>query len=428
MRRGPPRRSPPGRDPTRPSPPRRQPDASPRPLTTIAPAAVPPVSEAEPEPERRSRKPLIFGAALAAAAAVVVAIVVSTGGGEPPVPTPEPTEQAAQGADEAATASLSSGPLSIQVPAGWAAGSGGEPPPGFVLTDAVRSSPPDASNGAIVLGLAPSAETTHALLPAALLEDGEAPPRTEVTLGTASGYRYDGLPGGLTVYAVPTDKGVATLACEPPVTEACAGTAATLALDGATALQLGPSEAYAGAVSKELRVLDRIAAATTAASTPLGQSRLADRLRGRASQAATRLRRLQTGPAEAASTLALAGAAKATASGYERLASAAKRSDRRAYNSAAANVRAARRDLIAALGGLKAAGYTSFEAPRAPTIAPLARRKVAAPTATATPSSPQATPTPAPTTRVTPRATSVATPKPTPVPAKPTPVPIEGGD
>ncbi len=144
---------------------------------------------------------------LVAVALVVVLIVVLSSGGSPPAtPAATPTPQATPG-----PRALTAGTLSAQVPGAWSQST--EAPKEFGLSSPAAAKPP-GSDGAVVIGMAPA--SSQALLPASLLENGKSPQRTEVSLGSARAYRYDALPGGLVVYAVPTDQGVATVVCEPP--------------------------------------------------------------------------------------------------------------------------------------------------------------------------------------------------------------------
>jgi hypothetical protein len=407
------------------------------PPTSTPPAAqTAPSAAVEPARETRRRAPLVIGGAVVVAAATVAAAIVLSGGGEPGPSSPG-SEQAAREPAVATTSSLSSGPLSIKVPVGWSASGGADAPEGLDLSGVVRATPPEG--GAVVIGLAPSARTTHALLPPGVLADGgKAPARTEVKLGDVTAYRYAELQGGLTAFVAPTDRGVATVVCEPPISDDCERIASTLSVDGAEVLPLGPDEAFAGAVAKALRDLDRAttsgAQALRTANTPRGQSRSADRTRSRYAGVARTLGRFDAQPGDARSARTLERAVAAGATAYERLSGAARRSDRIAYNRAAGASRRARQDIVAALAGLTVAGYTGLEAPAAASIPPLERKPVrrttSSPTTLGSPetSTPRSTATPAPrSSNPAPRATA-APPKakPTPVPAKPTPVPIEG--
>ena len=395
--------------------------------TVQAPA---PVDE-PPAPSRPARRrPALLVAAGAAAVAAIAAVALLTPSDDdplsraarssPPTPTPAPP-----------TSGLTAGPLAVRVPAGWSASTGAKAPDGLRLDGVIRATPPEG--GDVVVGMAPSASTTFALLPAGLVDDDAVPERSEVDLGGARGYLYPALPGGMTAYVVPTDEGVATIACEDPVTSACQSVADTLTIDGATVLALGPDPRFGKAIDAVLQTIDRAGAKATealrSAETPRGQSRVAGRAGTSLARATAALRDLEPGPAEAAATRVLYGAAGGMAGGYERLAGAARRSDRGAYDRAAAAVRRAQSQMAPALADLKSAGYTDLARPSSRAIPALERRPAppARPSATTQPG-PTAQSTPAPT-QVQPQATRAPTvrAKPTPVPAKPTPVPIEDG-
>ncbi len=397
-----------------------------------------PITAPVPAPETGSgrRRVLALGGGLVAAV-VVAAVIVLGGGGDDPAPPTTPAQKAAGGSSGPATSSVASGPLSVTVPAGWSTASAGDAPGGLDLEGAVRATPPRGKTGAIVLGLAPASSTTHNLVPATAIDDESAAAREIVKLGGVSAYRYSPLQDGITVDVAPTDKGVATIACEAPVDASCDRVAATLAVDGAKVLALGPDAKLATALGDALSDVDRATGAATRAlriaDTPRGQSRAADRARSSIAKVASRVRKLRTGPADTAAVGDLAGAVRAAAAGYGQLASAARGSERGRYNAAAGAVRAARKHLVAALDTLTLAGYEDLRAPRASEIPPLERRTVTkAPTsnptssATPTPSTPQTNNAPQTQTYTPPAQNNKPKAKPTPVPSKPTPVPIDG--
>ena len=119
-----------------------------------------------------------------------------------------------------------SGAITLSYPQSWQridAGPGGPKGspslPGFNFTNPVAAGPAGAaSQGRIVAGLVDASGAS--LLPAGFVKAiGADPDRTDtVKLGDYAAYRYKNLqPAGfapaLTLYAVPTDKGVATIAC-----------------------------------------------------------------------------------------------------------------------------------------------------------------------------------------------------------------------
>ena len=381
---------------------------------TLAPADT--FAPLRPALARRRRRPLAAAGAVSVVGAVVAVVALTAD--DPPAP---PAQHAAKGPS---VRTIAAGPLSATVPAAWSAG--GAAPADFKLTGVAGAKPPGAE-GAVVVGMAPP--STHALLPADLLKNGRAPARTEVALGSTRAYRYDALPGGLIVYAAPTDQGVATVVCEAPAAAACATVAATLKLDGPRALALGPDADYAAAVNAAIGGLRTTA--LRSARTPSGQARAAGRAHDSFVSAAKRLARVQPGPIEAAPTAALLKAFDGGASAYARLSSAARHHQPVRYRAAGRDAAAARTRIGEALRDLADAGYRDLERPAAAGIPSLARpprttpaHKAVGPTTTGRPvatATPRAisTQTIRPTRTVTPK----ATPKPTPVPAKPTPQP-----
>jgi hypothetical protein len=360
-----------------------------------------PVVEAE-EPDRR-RVPALLAGAAGLVVLALVAVLVLRGGDEPPPP--------AQAAQAPAPSTLAAGPLSVRLPAGWTrrphAALGA-----LALDGAVVAGPPDG-DGTVVLGVGALSPT---LLPEGLA--GEAPePAGETLAGGLSAYRYDGLDLGqgsrAVLYAVPTDAGVATVACRQPVpadeafARACAGVARSLAITDAKAYPAGPDARYAAAAGAAVRAANRALGARglRRAQTPKGQAAAVARFRGSLSAAAAALREAGAGPIERAPGAALAGALTVLAQGYGSLASAAEHGRRDRYDRASAKIRSGRAAAAGALADLRAAGYDRLPALAAARLAPLRRpepkpavtpapRIVATPTVAPTVAAP-ATPRPA---------------------------------
>ena len=353
------------------------------------------------EPRRR-RGPVLLAGGTLAVAAVVAAVVLLGGGGKPDA---APADRATTAPDQ----TVSAGPLSIVVPGDWDGRPDATAPVGLDLEGATRVTPP-GGGGAVTVGMAPASTTTHALLPKGLLaEGGEAPERTEVGLGDARAYRYDALPGGARAFVVPTEDGVATVACEPPVTDACDQVASTLKVP--EVVPLGTDADFAALLRDGIDEIDGVVSsmdgAVAARDRPADD---AERIRATFARLARTLDRFDTRPADRRSSAALQRAATAEATAYERLASAARRSDRGAYRRAARAARGGQRELEAALAALTLAGYEPIDAPRAPSIGALAA-PVAEPASTPRP-------TPAPTTAAP---TPTATTSYLPAPIEPTP-------
>ena len=193
-----------------------------------------------------------------AAAAVVLAIVGflvgSSGGGG---------EEQPEG-----TSSAQSGAITITYPSSWQRTDDAPKIPGVEFTNPITAGPPNQPNNRLVTGMVDASGPT--LLPAAFVKTlGAEPERTDtVRLGDLQAYRYRNLdPGGftpaLTLYAVPTDKGVATVACTADQAQAaqflpaCERAASTLELEGAEPFDLGLGRDYVNRLNNTLHASRR---------------------------------------------------------------------------------------------------------------------------------------------------------------------------
>lgn len=174
-----------------------------------------------------------------------------------------------------------------------------------------------------------------------------------------------GLPGPLTLYAVPTANGVATVAClsssfAAPAAQ-CAQIAATLKLSGTTAFGLGPSPQYAAALERSFGALQSAAgagaASLSAASSASAQAAAAARLAAACSSASNALMRLTVSPAVQGANASLAGSLAALARDYSALASAARAGNEAAYARAVGAIAGDRARAANALAALRRAGY-----------------------------------------------------------------------
>lgn len=328
-----------------------------------APPGAPPAPHtggaAVPAPAERRRA---GGAALAAAVVVVALAVVgylagSSGGG---------------GSTPAGSNSVSAGAVKLTYPDDWKEGAGVPDVPGLNLSDRIELSAPAGGSG-LLAGRSDGAGAT--LLPAALLQRLGKPPATNdaVKLGDYEAFRYrdlqpEGLRGRTTVYVVPTDRGVATIACVAggaantgAALASCESIATTLELRDAKPLPLGPSQAYADSLNATLGKLNTARAAgrsrLRAARTPAGQGDAAAALQRAYREASRSLAGAPAGPTAAAANKAIVDALVRTTGAYERLASAARRGDRGAYGSARAAVRSGEAAVQRAIRRLAALGY-----------------------------------------------------------------------
>jgi hypothetical protein len=304
---------------------------------------------AAPEPARRNVLPLAIGAA-AVVAAVLGFVLGGAGGGD-------------SGNDGAPATAMSNAAMKLKVPAGWTKAAA-PTVPGLTLAEPVAATGDGAT---AAFGVVHGDADNATLLPAGLIQAAGGPPkgREAVALGPArvQAYRYRnvklrGLNGPVTLYAVPTRQGVATLACLP----ACEAVADTLQLTGAEALPIGPSPAYAQAVGKRLGAVSSASAkqgaALAHAKTPAAQAAAARKLQAAYRTAAAGLPKNQgLSPADRGANTRLAAALRGVAKAYGQAGAAAASSNKSGFKQAGAAVTRAQHELAGAIQGLRAAGY-----------------------------------------------------------------------
>ena len=285
--------------------------------------------------------------------------------------------------------------------------------PGLELID--PASLADGHGGIAGVGIAPRSAHRGALLAPEFERSlgTELPAGAEVALrGDLEALRYDGLrPLGLgrsvTVYAVPTSAGVATVACTAPT--ACRAIAASLRVTGGRTFAVGPSRTLGRAVDGELR---RLTLTLRSARPGLPGAGAARTLSAAYRDTFAALEPIAISPADEALQRPLMAALRAAGLGYRDLAAAIRSHDARGYRAAAARAERGEqrvgppqqrfreqgyRDLVGRR--FRAAAIPPPPVPAKPTVTPQA-------TATAT-----ATSTPTPTATAT--ATATATPTPT---------------
>ncbi|HET8758810.1 MAG TPA: hypothetical protein VFM58_22535, partial [Solirubrobacteraceae bacterium] len=307
-----------------------------------------------PEPEatpaaRRSVLPFVL-AAVVAVAAVVGFLVGGSGASEPVSTLPAvPKANAA---------------MKLKVPETWT-DTAAPNVPGLTLADAKAAG---GAGATVLFGTVRDEANNSTLLPTPLLQAaGEVPKNREaVRLGPdeVEAYRYRdvrlaGLDKPVTLYAIPTTQGVATVACMPS-SKSCDGVANTVELNG-EAFPVGPSEDYAKKVSATLGALDaKVAKARSAlatAKTPAAQAKATARLRDAYRQAASGLRGGRLSPADRGANARLVAALDGLAKAYAKGAAAASNTNKAGFKRAGAAVTTAQRELAGALEGLRAAGY-----------------------------------------------------------------------
>jgi hypothetical protein len=212
--------------------------------------------------------------------------------------------------------------------------------------------------------------TGPTLLPKQLLARlGADPKHDSVRLGQVAAYRYRQLKASspqqrLTVYAVPTTKGVATLACIGAAASSpdCEAIATTVRLNGVKTFPLGANADYAKTLNTTMSTLNsRVLSGRrqlAKARTRAGQAKAAAALAGAYRTAASALQRASVSPADRAAHDALVTALQNASSAYARLASAANRGSKAAYAQAERAVAATERKVNTAIAAMRQLGYT----------------------------------------------------------------------
>jgi hypothetical protein len=339
------------------------PAAATAPAGAARPAGAPTTPAATPPAERR---PGLRGGALALIAVLGVAAAaggyaIGSGGGD----SEEPSEPF--------TSSASAGTLGLSFPASWKRVDGAPGIPGMRFEDPIVLEPQGQRRTRLVAGQV--AASGPSLLPAQFLGrlPGGAPDGEPVRLSRLEALRYQGLAargadGRLQLYTVPTDRGVATVACSAPAGAAgddfrrdCEGVATTLELAGASSYPLGASPVYARRLRAVLGNLGRARRAGAArlreADTPDAQAAAADALASAHLRAARAMENMQVSPADAAAHRALSHALEGTALAYERAAGAARAGENGVYSAAGRALDTEQEELRRALSGLERLGY-----------------------------------------------------------------------
>ena len=299
---------------------------------------------------------LIAGIAGAALVLAIVGFLVGSSGG---------------GGDEQpeGTSSAQSGAITVTYPSSWQRADA-PTVPGIEFTNPISVGPAGQANNRMTAGMVDAAGST--LLPAAFVKTlGSEPSRTDtVRLGDYQAYRYRNLdPGGfnpaLTIYTVPTDKGVATVACTADAAQAaqfmpeCERAASTLELEGAEPFELGAGREYVERVNGTIERLqsgrDRQLRALKSAKTPAQQARAASNLSRAYSTAARQLSRAPASPQVAATNDQLVAALGDVADGWEQVSDGASDADRSEYLAGGRAVKKAEKQLADALEQLSSA-------------------------------------------------------------------------
>ena len=302
--------------------------------------------------------PAAIGGTLAVVGVVAVLAMGGGGGGEDPQPTP-----GGGAAKEAPAVALSSQGMGLKVPAGWSDSGDAPQVPGFA-EGAISAGGP--KGGAVVFGKADDTAANSTLLAGDLRQAaGDLPEKTTVDIaGGAQAARYAALPIGdgnkATVYAVPTDAGVATLACTADEAT-CDSIASSLEITEGEAFPVGPNESYQGDVEGILAKLDKAeksaASKLKSAERRTTQAAATSRLATAYTAAAGSLGKLEVSPADATLNANLAKSLRDVGTAYKNATAEARGKDRAGYKRQGGRAVAAGKDVGAAIEGFAVAGY-----------------------------------------------------------------------
>jgi hypothetical protein len=299
---------------------------------------------------------IVFSALAAIGVGVLAALLLTGGGGAKATPTAQPRI-------------VRSDDLTLTVPASWSRTTAATIP-GLTFASPIGLSAPRADTPMSVVAGRVDAEGPT-LLPKTLLARLTAEPRAHrVRLGDLQALRYDLRPregAPLRAYVVPTDAGVATVACvrgrgaSRVDGTACETLAQTLTLTRAKAFSVLPSARYADSLNRLLRQLKRadvrLSGALNRPRTQATQVAAAGALAARYTSTARALRDLDGGPAVRPLTRRAATGAAAVARVYRDMARGGRRHDRAAFGRAARRIAETKSVLRSRLSALGTAGY-----------------------------------------------------------------------
>lgn len=272
--------------------------------------------------------------------------------------------------DGTSRATVSAGPITLEIPPTWRSTSAQPLDPAVDFTQAITLVPKQGTTReALVAGMTTGGGPSY--LPADLrhgLADS-TPPREMVGLGDLVALRYRNLtvkPGTqpLTLYAVPTDRGVATLACisqESVLQSDCERIVGSMTLTEATPLEIVPDADYTTGLDRIIAELnERLSRGRhllRSASTVVGRAAAAEGIADGYAEGADSLDEVEAPSQTKDAAMAIADAMAEAEEAYEGVATAAVANDRRAYRVAAKAVEASERQLRQALTALHAFGY-----------------------------------------------------------------------
>src|SRR3954447_11319695 len=302
----------------------------------------------------------VSGGLIAAVVAGVIALAVvgylvgSSGGGGKETP--------------ANNSSASAGPLTVTFPDTWQKVDSAPPIPGLTFKDPIYVAPKGGpAVGVMTTGMVSASDPT--LLPTTFKKQltGPAPKGEPVQLGDLKAYRYTGLkpknyPQDLTVYTVPTDAGVATVACSASAAQAqsflpeCERAASTLTLSGTKATDLGIPASYVKSVNGAIKTMQSKRAAALkkmkSATSPSAQASGAHDAAAAYSGAAKSIAGQKVPPQVSEINTAILAALHQGAAGYTQMANGAASNNSSKYKGGQSEVKKADKALQQALKAL----------------------------------------------------------------------------
>ena len=265
---------------------------------------------------------------------------------------------------------ISTKSLELRVPAAWRQLDRRPQLAGSAFAEFVAARGAHPAGPMVIAGMvADVADPT--LLPQAALEiDGALPRPDIVELGALRALRYrdvrlTAIAAPATLYAVPTDRGVATVVCiaDAKRADGCDEVAATLRVRKGRAFTPGARADLArrlNAITAEIaRAQRRDGAALRDARRPPGQAVMAERVGQAYARAARRVGALRVSPSEAAPTRQLARALRGARDAYRALASAARRRAPRTFSRARRSITRALELIDRAIASFARSGYAT---------------------------------------------------------------------
>src|SRR4051794_13378704 len=264
--------------------------------------------------------------------------------------------------------SASAGPLTVTFPDTWQKVDSAPPIPGLTFKDPIYVAPKGGpAVGVMTTGMVSASDPT--LLPTTFKKQltGPAPKGEPVQLGDLKAYRYTGLkpknyPQDLTVYTVPTDAGVATVACSASAAQAqsflpeCERSASTLTLSGTKATGLGIPASYVNSVNGAIKTMQSKRAAALkkmkSAKNPSAQASAAHEAAAAYSGAAKSIAGQKIPPQVSEINTAILAALHQGAAGYTQMANGAASNNSSKYKGGQSEVKKADKALQKALAAL----------------------------------------------------------------------------